>query len=146
VGVGEGRAALDWTAEGGCPYADTRTFGQNQKPRIISPGLLALRQWVLSNTARIYRVSPSVACVKLIFVSDCTEGGRLELQWLMEPLTGFADRVQYPLETPSRRSPRCTIYDLAGIHYVPRVTRPLVHFQSNVPNWHMTQSWLQEPP
>jgi hypothetical protein len=77
------------------------------------------RQWVPSNTARIYRVSLSVASVKVIFVSDCTEGGRLELQWLMEPLTGFADRVQYPLETPSRPSPRCTLYDLAGIHSVP---------------------------
>jgi len=70
-------------------------------------------------------------------VSDCTEGGRLELQWLMKPLTGFADRVQYLLETPSRLSPRCTIYRLAAIHDVPRVALPLVHFQSNVPIGYM---------
>ena len=38
-------------------------------------------------------------------MSDCTEGGGLELQWLMKPLTGFADRVQYPLETLSRLWP-----------------------------------------
>jgi len=50
-------------------------------------------------------VSPSIAHVKEILVSDCTEGGRLELQWLMKPLTGFADRVQYLLETPSRLRP-----------------------------------------
>jgi hypothetical protein len=77
----------------------------NQKPRVITPGLLALNQWVLNDTARTIIVSPATVVVKVLFVSDCTEGGRLELQWLMEPLTGFADRVQYPLETPSRLGP-----------------------------------------
>jgi hypothetical protein len=110
------------------------------------PRLLAFRQWILSNTVRIYRVSLGAAHVKGILVSDCTEGGRLELQWLMEPLTGFADRVQYPLETPSRRSPQCTIYDLAGIRYVRRVTRRLVHFQFNVPNWHMNNVGTRSAP
>ncbi len=34
----------------------------------------------------------------------------------MEPLTGFADRVQYPLETPSRHGLRFELYDSAGRH------------------------------
>jgi|SRR5450759_2450145 hypothetical protein len=112
-------------AEGVCPRA---SCSKNQKPRIIIPGLLVFRQWVSSITARSYRVSLSLAPVKVILVSDCTEGGRLELQWLMRSLTGFADRVQYPLETPSRLSPRCTLYGLAETHSVPRVTPLLVHF------------------
>jgi hypothetical protein len=30
------------------------------------------------------------------------EGGGVELQWLIGPLTGVTGRVQYPLATPSR--------------------------------------------
>ena len=61
-------------------------------------------------------------------MNDRTEGGRLELQWLMEPLTGFADRVQYLLETPSRHGLRIELYDLAGAHAVRLITSLLVHF------------------
>lgn len=38
----------------------------------------------------------------LLFGEWNTEGGRVELQWLMKPLTDLASRVQYPLATPSR--------------------------------------------
>ena len=31
-------------------------------------------------------------------------GGRVEVQWLLTPLTGLASSVQYPLATPSNRS------------------------------------------
>jgi hypothetical protein len=62
------------------------------------------------------------------FVSDCTEGGRLELQWLMEPLTGFADRVQYPLETPSRCGPQHHRMRAVGDLAVRLITTLLVHF------------------
>jgi hypothetical protein len=41
------------------------------------------------------------AFVKLTF-GEWNNRGRVELQWLMKPLTGLASRVQYPLATPSR--------------------------------------------
>jgi hypothetical protein len=117
---------LDWTAQGGCPYAETT----KSKAPGITPGLLAYRQWVPRNTVRDYRVSLCARDVKAIYVSDCTEGGRLELQRLMKPLIGFADRVQYPLETPSKHGTRGTIYGLATTHYVRGVTVRWVHFPS----------------
>ncbi len=69
-----------------------------------------------------------MARVKVILVSDCTEGGRLELQWLMEPLTGFADRVQYLLETPSRHGLQHELYNSSGTCAVQLITAYLVHF------------------
>src|ERR1039458_8271907 len=110
---------------------------KNQKPRIITPGLLVFRQWVPSNTARIYRVSLSVASVKVIFVSDW-EGGRLELQWLMKPLTGFADRVQYPLETPSRPRPAMYTLRFSGDSFCAVSHTAFGTFHLTCQNWHCT--------
>jgi hypothetical protein len=41
------------------------------------------------------------AAVNHSFVSGLSEDGGVEPQWLMEPLTGLANRVQYPLATSS---------------------------------------------
>jgi hypothetical protein len=35
-------------------------------------------------------------------VSGRAQGGGVEPQWLMKPLTDLANRVQYPLATPSK--------------------------------------------
>ncbi len=43
--------------------------------------------------------------VKNTLVSGTTEGGGLEPQWLMKPLTDLTGQVQYPLATPSRPGP-----------------------------------------
>ena len=50
-------------------------------------------------------LTPVNSIVKDTLVSRPTEGGGVEPQWLMEPLTDLTGRVQYPLATPSRLRP-----------------------------------------
>lgn len=47
-------------------------------------------------------VAPAATGVKSYFREWGPEGGRVELQRLMSPLTGLTGRVQYPLATPSK--------------------------------------------
>jgi hypothetical protein len=53
-----------------------------------------------------------------------TEGSRFELQWLIRPLDGLTDRVQYPLAIPSRRSgpPTIECTDVCRGADVPQIT------------------------
>lgn len=44
------------------------------------------------------------AIVSLTLVSGNTEGGRVEVQWLMKPLTGLVSRVQYHWQRPLARA------------------------------------------
>src|SRR5579871_547716 len=80
-----------------------------QKPRVITPGLFAAKPVnpepdLPSNSI----VPPKEKIVKDTLVSGPTEGGGVEPQWLMEPLTDLTGRVQYPLPTPSRQRPAQT--------------------------------------
>jgi hypothetical protein len=43
------------------------------------------------------------AIVSLTLMSGNTEGGRVEVQWLMKPLTGWASRVQTHWQPPRAR-------------------------------------------
>jgi hypothetical protein len=66
-------------------------------------------------------VSPTERSVKGTF-RGCGErlhGGRQTRTAVADgPLTGFADRVQYPLETPSRHGLQCKLYGLIQVRSV----------------------------
>jgi len=71
----------------------------------------------------------SLGFPRVLFVSGLHGGRQTRTAVADAPLTGFAGRVQYPLETPSRLGPHSKLYRLKGMYSVPLVTLFLVHFK-----------------
>jgi hypothetical protein len=60
---------------------------------------------ILTRPAKIFIVSPKTQKVNNRLGEWSAEGGGIEPQWLIRPLTGLTGRVQYPLATPSKHKP-----------------------------------------
>jgi hypothetical protein len=72
-----------------------------QKP-VITPELVAMKQEI-PNGKHVDR-EPAQNDGQPYIGERKHRGGRVEVQWLLKPLTGLASSVQYPLATPSNRS------------------------------------------